>query len=156
MGKILEIGEDSRLKGYTGRVTHAVLPLERTFCSNCGRPWGWAPALNGADGGRPAASPSSKLDSSNSAASNLQAVIPAQDLKPLYDFSLDCKACQAKLAACQADLADEKLKTSALTKERDRALQIARGGSSWQRISRAAKWLLIGAAAGAVAAKNAH
>jgi hypothetical protein len=42
MGKILEIGEDSRLKGYAGRVTHAVLPLERTYCSNCGRPWGWA------------------------------------------------------------------------------------------------------------------
>ena len=42
MGKILEFGEDSRLKGYAGRVTHAVLPLERAYCSNCGRPWGWA------------------------------------------------------------------------------------------------------------------
>lgn len=28
-----------------------------------------------------------------------QAVIPAEDLKPLYDFTLDCKACQTKLAA---------------------------------------------------------
>ncbi len=42
MGKILEYGEDSRLKGYGGRVTHAILPLERSFCANCGRPWGWA------------------------------------------------------------------------------------------------------------------
>lgn len=42
MGKILEFGEDSRLKGYAGRVTHAILPLERTYCANCGRPWGWA------------------------------------------------------------------------------------------------------------------
>ncbi len=42
MGKILEFGEDSRLKGYAHRVTHAILPLERTFCANCGRPWGWA------------------------------------------------------------------------------------------------------------------
>ncbi|HEV1994015.1 MAG TPA: hypothetical protein VGR03_06785 [Candidatus Acidoferrum sp.] len=42
MGKILEFGDDSRLKGYSGRVTHAILPLERTFCTNCGRPWGWA------------------------------------------------------------------------------------------------------------------
>ena len=33
---------DSRLKGYFGTTTHAVLPLERTFCSNCGKPWGWA------------------------------------------------------------------------------------------------------------------
>jgi hypothetical protein len=42
MGRILELGEDSRLKGCAGRVTHAILPLERTFCANCGRPWGWA------------------------------------------------------------------------------------------------------------------
>jgi len=42
VGKILEFGEDSRLKGYARRVTHAILPLERTFCANCGRPWGWA------------------------------------------------------------------------------------------------------------------
>jgi predicted amidophosphoribosyltransferase len=42
VGKILEFGEDSRLKGYGGRITHALLPLERTFCANCGRPWGWA------------------------------------------------------------------------------------------------------------------
>ena len=32
---------DSRLKGYTNRVTHPTLPLERTFCSHCGRPKGW-------------------------------------------------------------------------------------------------------------------
>jgi hypothetical protein len=42
VGKLIEFGEDSRLKGYAGRVTHAILPLERTFCANCGRPWGWA------------------------------------------------------------------------------------------------------------------
>jgi len=82
-----------------------------------------------------------------------QAVIPAEDLKPLYDFTIDCKACQAKLTAAQADLTDEKVKTAALTKERDHALQIARGGSPFRRIARAAKWFLIGAAAGAIAAK---
>jgi len=42
MGKILEFGEDSRLKGHRARVTHAILPLERTYCTNCGKPWGWA------------------------------------------------------------------------------------------------------------------
>jgi len=42
MTKLLQFGEDSRLKGYAGSVTHAILPLERTFCANCGRPWGWA------------------------------------------------------------------------------------------------------------------
>jgi hypothetical protein len=30
-------------------------------------------------------------------------IIPAEDLKPLYDFTLDCKACEAKLSATQGD-----------------------------------------------------
>lgn len=81
------------------------------------------------------------------------AVIPAADLKPLYDFALDCQACQAKLSATQNDLADEKTKTAALTKERDDALRVAQGGSAWRRVTRAAKWFLLGAAAGAVVAK---
>jgi hypothetical protein len=84
------------------------------------------------------------------------AVIPAQDLKPLYDFSLDCQACQAKLSAAQNDLADEQKKTAALTHERDDALRIAKGGSFLRRITRAAKWFAIGAAAGAIVAKAAH
>lgn len=84
------------------------------------------------------------------------AFIPRADLKPLYDFSLDCRACQAKLSAAQADLNDEKTKTAALTKERDDALRIASGGSVWRRVGRAAKWFLLGAAAGAIASKAAH
>jgi type II secretory pathway pseudopilin PulG len=82
-----------------------------------------------------------------------QAVIPSADLKPLYDFALDCKACQAKLTAAQSDLADEKTKTATLTKERDEAVRTAKGGSALQRFARAAKWLLIGAAAGTLAAR---
>ena len=94
--------------------------------------------------------------SPNSPSPQTNAVIPAEDLKPLYDFTIDCKACQAKLATAQSDLTDERQKTTALTRERDDALRIARGGSTWRRIARAAKWFLIGAAAGAVAAKAAH
>jgi hypothetical protein len=85
-----------------------------------------------------------------------QVLIPPEDLKPLYDFGLDCKACRAKLAAAQGDLTDEKTKTVALTKERDDALRAARGGSVLRRIARAAKWFAIGAAAGAIAAKTAR
>jgi type II secretory pathway pseudopilin PulG len=81
------------------------------------------------------------------------AVIPAEDLKPLYDFTLDCKACQAKLAAAQADLIDERAKTAVLVRERDEAVRAAKGGSLLRRIARNAKWLAIGAAAGAIAAK---
>jgi hypothetical protein len=95
------------------------------------------------------ASPDSPLPKTN-------AVIPAEDLKPLYDFTIDCKTCQSKLTAAQADLTDERAKTTALTRERDDALRIAKGGSLLRRITRAAKWLIIGAAAGAIAAKAVH
>src|SRR6202171_169240 len=76
-----------------------------------------------------------------------QAVIPAEDLKPLYDFTLDCKACQSKLASAQGDLTDERAKTAVLTRERDEAVRAAKGGSILRRMARAAKWLAIGAAA---------
>lgn len=79
--------------------------------------------------------------------------IPSADLKPLYDFTLDCQACQARLSVAQNDLADEKTKTAALTKERDDAVRIAKGGTAWRRVTRAAKWFLLGAAAGAIIAK---
>jgi hypothetical protein len=108
-----------------------------------------------------AAQPASTTDSSTAfaahsqklAAPEPQAVIPSADLKPLYDFALDCKACQAKLTAAQSDLADEKSKSATMAKERDDAVRVAKGGSTLQRIVRAAKWLLIGAAAGIVAAR---
>jgi hypothetical protein len=103
-----------------------------------------------ADPGRPSGS------GNNSTKPQTQAVIPAEDLKPLYDFTLDCKACQAKLAASQGDLTDEKAKVVVLTKERDEAVRTAKGGSLLQRAGRAAKWLLIGAALGAAASRAAH
>jgi type II secretory pathway pseudopilin PulG len=89
-------------------------------------------------------------------ASKVQGVIAGADLKPLYDFALDCKTCQAKLTTAQSDLADEKGKSAILIKERDNALRVARGGSIWKRIGRASKWMLVGAAAGAVAARAGH
>jgi hypothetical protein len=85
-----------------------------------------------------------------------QVALPAADLKPLYDFAVDCNACRARLSAATSDLADERTKSAALGRERDNALRIARGGSIWRRVGRAAKWFVIGAAAGAAAAKLAR
>src|SRR5579864_1873966 len=85
--------------------------------------------------------------------SDTNAVIPAEDLKPLYNFTLDCNSCQSKLAAAQGDLADERAKSAVLTRERDAAIRTAKGGSVLRRITRAAKWLAIGAAVGALAAE---
>ncbi len=82
--------------------------------------------------------------------------IPQADLKPLFDAAEDCRACQLKLAAAQADLADETAKVAAATSERNAALKVAKGGSTWVRLRHAAKWLLIGAAAGALAARAAR
>ncbi len=82
--------------------------------------------------------------------------LPVEDLKPLYDFAVDCKACQAKLVASQADLKDEQAKTVVLGRERDDALRAAKGGSVMRRVVRAAKWFAIGAAAGAIAARAAR
>jgi hypothetical protein len=80
-------------------------------------------------------------------------VFPAKDLKPLYDFAADCRACQVKLARHKPNLADDKVKSQARGRERDDALRAAKGGSALRRIVRAAKWFAIGAAAGAIAAK---
>ncbi len=103
-----------------------------------------------------ASTPAPSASQQNQKAAAGAAVIPAEDLKPLYDFAIDCKACQAKLSAAQNDLIDERKKTAALAHERDDALRFAKGGSLWRRVGRAAKWFLLGAAAGAVAAEVAH
>ena len=79
--------------------------------------------------------------------------LPAEDLRPLYDFALDCKACPARLSALEGDLKDEQAKTATLSRERNSALRMARGGSVMKRVIRAAKWFAIGAAAGALAGK---
>jgi hypothetical protein len=57
------------------------------------------------------------------------------------------------VGASQADLADEKLKSQALSRKQEDALRAAKGGSVLFRIARAAKWFTIGAA-GAIAAKS--
>src|SRR6202034_846933 len=76
------------------------------------------------------------------------AVIPAQDLKPLYDFGVACQECNVQLAAAQSDKADAATALAAMTKERDAAVTVAKGGSKWQHIKRAAKWMAIGVGVG--------
>jgi type II secretory pathway pseudopilin PulG len=65
-----------------------------------------------------------------------QAVIPADDLKPLYDFALDCKACQSKLSTAQGDLTDERAKTAVFTRERDEAVRAAKWAGHRRRFRR--------------------
>lgn len=84
------------------------------------------------------------------------ASIPHADLKPLYDYVQDCRACQSALSTAQTDLADERAKEAALVTERNAAVKAAKGGTTWLRMKRAAKWLAIGAALGATASAAIH
>ena len=84
------------------------------------------------------------------------ATVPQDDLKPLYDYLQDCRACQAQLAAAQGDLTDERSQVAALTKERDAAVRLARGGGFWSRLRHGAKWFVIGGAVGALAVSAAR
>ena len=58
--------------------------------------------------------------------------------------------------ALKQDLADEKTRSAALLHERDTANAVARGGTIWLRLKRAAKWFAIGVATGAAVAAIAH
>jgi hypothetical protein len=80
-----------------------------------------------------------------------QARIPVADLKPLYDFVQDCRACQAQLAAAKLNAADDATKMTALTQQLDAAINASKGGSIGRRIRRNAVWFLAGAAAGTIA-----
>ncbi|MGA8220597.1 MAG: hypothetical protein WB780_03015 [Candidatus Acidiferrales bacterium] len=79
------------------------------------------------------------------------AQIPTVDLKPLYDFVQDCRACQAQLASAKLDAADNATKITALTRERDAATTAAKGGGFWLRLRRNVLWFAVGVGAGAVA-----
>jgi hypothetical protein len=106
--------------------------------------------------GKSGASSASGSDSSAAAPAAPVAQIPTADLKPLFDFVQDCRACKVQLDAARADLSDEKSKSAALARERDAAVKAVKGGGFWTRLKRNAKWLAIGAVIGAAAAHAAH
>ena len=90
------------------------------------------------------------------------AQIPAADLKPLYDYLVDCKACQEStteqaklLAEKDSELQVTQTKLTATEKERDAAVKAAKGGGFWKKTARATKWLAIGFGAGYIVA-HAH
>ncbi len=83
---------------------------------------------------------------------NCVAQIPAADLKPLYDFTQNCRECQLRLTAAQQDHTDDLTKLDALTRQRDAAITAAKGGTFWRRLRRNALWFVVGAGAGAAVA----
>ncbi len=81
--------------------------------------------------------------------------MPSADLKPLYDFTQNCRECQMRLTAAQQDHADDLAKLDALTHQRDAAITVAKGGTFWHRLRRNALWFGVGAGVGAAAAQVA-
>jgi hypothetical protein len=82
--------------------------------------------------------------------------IPKPDLVPLYDELQDCRADAVQNDALKQNLADEKARSAALLHERDAATAVAKGGTIFLRLKRAAKWFALGVAAGAAVAAVAH
>ena len=88
-------------------------------------------------------------------AGNCAAQIPSADLKPLFDYVQDCRACQAQPASAKQNAADDATKIAALTRERDAAVTASKGGTFWRRVRRNAEWFAVGAALGAAAGYKA-
>lgn len=91
------------------------------------------------------------------------AQLPAEDAPQLKLYVQTCEECKIKLPSVTAQLGKSEQEKQLLandllarTQERDQWKTAAKGGSTWQRIKKGAKWFVIGAAVGAVAAKAAH
>jgi hypothetical protein len=87
-------------------------------------------------------------------AADCTAQIPAADLKPLYNYIQDCRACQTKLATANQNAADDAKKIASLTQERNAAITAAKGGTFWRRLRRNATWFTAGAVLGYAASRH--
>jgi hypothetical protein len=81
-------------------------------------------------------------------------VLPQEDLKPLFDFSAECKACQIVRDAQGREILLLGQEVEALKAERDAAVKASKGGRFWSRLKSNAHWFVIGGAvaAGAICA----
>jgi hypothetical protein len=75
------------------------------------------------------------------------AVIPSEDIMPLFMKLSQCKADQVALGVCRADVTDLKAKGEALEQQRDAALRATRG-TFWQKFKGCAVRAGVGAAGG--------
>lgn len=81
------------------------------------------------------------------------AEVPAEDLKPLFNYVQDCRACDAELAVAHQNASDDAAKIASLTRERDAAITASKGGSFFRRLRRNLIWLSVGAAVGYAASR---
>lgn len=79
--------------------------------------------------------------------------IPAPDIKPLFNYVQDCRACETELKAARENASDDATKLQTLIRERDFALNAAKGGSAWKRFCHNFEWFAGGVLGGLVAAR---
>lgn len=82
------------------------------------------------------------------------AIVPDVDIKPIARAILEGEQCKLDRAKCQADLTDWQAKDKLHTQEAEQWKTVAKGGSVWKRVKKAAIYIGIGAAAGYVAARH--
>jgi hypothetical protein len=80
--------------------------------------------------------------------------LPSGDLKPLFDYVQNCRACQAEVNTARQDSRDNALKLASVTRERDSALAVAEGGGFLHRIRRDLGWFALGALSGYAASRH--
>jgi hypothetical protein len=76
--------------------------------------------------------------------------IPHEDFQALLNYEITAKENAAKLAVAQQDIIDLQKQVVALTKQRDAAVQAAKGGTFWHRLKHTMKVAAIGAVVGAI------
>lgn len=74
--------------------------------------------------------------------------LPIEDIKPLFDFTQDCRSCKIQLQASEQDNASLRSEIAAVEGERNVAMAAKRGGSVLQKIKHYSMCFLAGAAAG--------
>lgn len=85
------------------------------------------------------------------------AVVSTEDAPRVKAYISDCETCKLELPKAKADLADRQAQMALAQKqidslkvERDAAVKASKGGSAFQRFTRAAKFIIIGGGIGYV------
>jgi hypothetical protein len=82
-------------------------------------------------------------------------LLPAADFATLYNYVQDCRECELKVVAANANLADAKSQLASLTRERDAALAANHPGI-WKKVKQNCFWFALGVGGGLVYDRGFH
>lgn len=82
-------------------------------------------------------------------------VIPAMDVKPLFDAQVACKKCALENASLKDEVTNLTAMSTIKDKQHAEDVQALKGGTKMQRFKTAAKWTALGGVVGVVAVELA-